>query len=248
MAETSLTGRVHSIESMGLVDGPGIRTVVFLQGCRLRCAFCHNPDTWAPDDAGCETLTPAALLARLKRFAPYFKRSGGGVTFSGGEPLLQPDFLLAALRLCRENGIHTCIDTAGVGQAGQDYGEILSQCDLVLYDVKHWQPAPYKTLTGQTMDETRRFIAALRGAKTPVWVRHVVVPGRTDSNAAMAALKAYITAEIPNVQRVELLPYHLLGKAKYAAMRLPEPLPGVPAMDKTRCEALQRQFFGQTVM
>lgn len=237
-------GRIHSIESMGLVDGPGIRTVVFLQGCRLRCRFCHNPDTWAP--AGGEELSAGQLVDKIARFIPYFQRSGGGVTFSGGEPLMQPAFLLEALRLCRGRGIHTCLDTAGVGPAAlTDAGldEILAETDLVLYDVKHWQPDAYRALTGQDIAGTEAFQQALRRAGTPVWVRHVVVPGRTDSPQAMAGLKAYIGSHLANVQKVELLPYHLLGVAKYQRMGLPDPLPGVPAMDKARCAELQQTFF-----
>ena len=126
-----MTGFLHSIESMGTVDGPGIRTVVFLQGCALRCQYCHNPDTWHAQ--GGQQITPEALVKKLRRFQPYYVRSGGGVTFSGGEPLLQPDFLAECLRLCRAEGIHTCIDTAGVGLG--DYDAILQNTDLVLYDV-----------------------------------------------------------------------------------------------------------------
>lgn len=236
-------GRIHSIESMGLVDGPGIRAVVFFQGCSLRCRFCHNPDTWACQDEGCETTTPTALVARLARYKAYFSRSGGGVTFSGGEPLLQPDFLLACLKACHRAGIHTCLDTAGVGLPGQDYRPLLAETDLVLYDVKHWDPEGYRALTGRGIEETQRFSEALRRSGTPVWVRHVVVPGHTDDEASMQALQGYLTRHLPQAERVELLPYHLLGKNKYAAMGLPDPLPGVPAMDKARCAALQERFF-----
>ncbi len=232
-------GNIHSIESMGLVDGPGIRTVVFLQGCALRCRFCHNPDTWAA--AGGEALTPPELAARLARFKPYFSRSGGGVTFSGGEPLLQPEFLAEALRLCRAEGIHTCLDTAGCGRG--DYAAILQNTDLVLYDVKDITAERYRWLTGAEWDETNRFLAVLREAGTPVWVRHVVVPGRSDSEAYMAQLRAFIRENVPNVQKVELLAYHLLGRPKYEKMGLAYPLEGVPAMDKARCEAWQKQYF-----
>ena len=134
---------------MGTVDGPGIRTVVFLQGCALRCQYCHNPDTWHAQ--GGQQITPEALVKKLRRFQPYYVRSGGGVTFSGGEPLLQPDFLAECLRLCRAEGIHTCIDTAGVGLG--DYDAILQNTDLVLYDVKHEDPAAYQALTGQAPTE-----------------------------------------------------------------------------------------------
>lgn len=231
-------GRMHSFESMGLLDGPGIRSVVFLQGCMLRCQYCHNPDTWACE--GGERITPEALVQKLSRFKPYYAKSGGGVTFSGGEPLLQADFLRESLRLCQENGIHTCLDTAGAGLG--DYGEILSHTDLVLYDVKHYDPAAYRAVTGRDMDETLTFLDALRGSGTPIWVRHVVVPGLTDSRAHMAHLRAYVKT-LPNVQKVELLPYHLLGTNKYDVLGLRYALDGVPAMDKAACLQLQTEFF-----
>ena len=125
-------GKIHSIESMGLVDGPGIRVVVFFQGCKLRCAYCHNPDTWK--FSGGIEMTPEELIQKIVRFKPYFNRSGGGVTFSGGDPLMQPEFLLECLKLCKQNGIHTAIDTSGFGNG--DYAEILKYTDLVLLDIK----------------------------------------------------------------------------------------------------------------
>lgn len=232
------TGLIHSFESMGLVDGPGIRSVVFLQGCTLRCAYCHNPDTWACSGG---TLTqPDALVKKLSRFQSYYARSGGGVTFSGGEPLLQPEFLAESLRLCRAAGIHTCLDTAGVGLG--NYAEILAHTDLVLYDVKHYEPESYRRITGHTMDQTLPFVEALREHETPVWVRHVVVPGLTDSRAHLRGLRDYVKT-LPNVQNVELLPYHLLGRNKYDVLGIPYPLEGVPAMDKTVCDKLQTEFF-----
>lgn len=234
-----MTGYLHSIESMGTVDGPGVRTVVFLQGCALRCRYCHNPDTWAC--TGGTEITPDALVQRLIRYQPYYARSGGGVTFSGGEPLLQPEFLEQALRLAQEAGIHTCIDTAGVGLG--DYDAILRHTDLILYDVKHEDPAAYADLTGQPIDRTHAFVEAVRRAGVPMWVRHVVVPGLTDDAAHLTRLRAYVDT-LPHVQRVELLPYHLLGANKYPALGLQAPLAGVPAMDRARCSALQEQFFG----
>ena len=152
-----ITGRVHSLESMGLVDGPGIRTVVFLQGCRLRCSFCHNPDTWQL--SGGEVFSAEQLMAKIRRFKPYFLRSGGGVTFSGGEPLLQPAFLLEMLKLLKREGIHTCLDTAGVGEG--DYTEILRHTDLILYDIKHIDPALYQSMTGQPICHTQSGRTAL---------------------------------------------------------------------------------------
>ena len=234
-----MTGYLHSIESMGTVDGPGIRTVVFLQGCALRCQYCHNPDTWHAQ--GGQQITPEALVKKLRRFQPYYARSGGGVTFSGGEPLLQPDFLAECLRLCRAEGIHTCIDTAGVGLG--DYDAILQNTDLVLYDVKHEDPAAYQALTGQPIGRTHAFVEAVRRSGVPMWVRHVVVPGVTDGESHLERLAQYVRT-LPNVQRVELLPYHLLGVNKYAALGLPYPLEGVPAMDRARCEQYQDTYFG----
>ena len=221
-------GIIHSLESMGLVDGPGIRTVVFLQGCALRCQYCHNPDTWRRENPAAERMTPGELLQRLERFRPYSGETGG-VTFSGGEPLLQPEFLLESLKLCRQAGIHTCLDTAGHGFG--DYGEILKYTDLVLLDVKHETPQGYRQVTGGDMGPYLRFVEAVRQAGVPLWVRHVVVPGLTDGEAHLERLEEYLRT-LPRVERVELLPYHTLGVHKYAALGLPYPLEGVSSMEE----------------
>lgn len=223
-------GFLHSLESMGLVDGPGIRTVVFLQGCALRCRYCHNPDTWALRSPSAQSITPAALVEKLIRFKPYYGKNGG-VTFSGGEPLLQPEFLAEALKLCREAGIHTCLDTAGAGLG--DYGAILAHTDLILLDVKHYTPEGYRAVTGVDMGAFDRFLAAAQEAEIPLWVRHVVVPGLTDGEEHLAGLERYLQT-IHHIQRVELLPYHMLGVHKYAALGIPYPLEGVePANPST---------------
>lgn len=216
-------GRIHSIESMGLVDGPGIRAVVFLQGCKLRCKYCHNPDTWAPADDKNLLLTPDELLKRLVRFKPYFG-SDGGVTFSGGEPLLQAEFLIEALKKCKDAGIHTCIDTAGCG-AGS-YEEILKYTDLVLYDVKHYTEDGYVSVAGLPMDETKRFLETAQRMNVPLWIRHVVVPGLTYGDEHLESLEAYLKT-LNNIKKVELLPYHTLGVAKYQTMGIPYSLEGV---------------------
>ena len=221
-------GHIHSVESMGLVDGPGIRTVIFLQGCRLRCRYCHNPDTWALESPSAQDLSPQELVERLVRFKPYYGQTGG-VTFSGGEPLLQPEFLREALALCHEAGIHTCLDTAGCGLG--DYGAILAHTDLVLLDVKHYTPEGYRSITGAAMEEYNRFLEAVRRAGTPLWVRHVVVPGLTDSPGHLAGLEEYLDGW-PSLERVELLPYHTLGVHKYRALNLPYSLEGVPPMEE----------------
>lgn len=221
-------GLVHSLESMGLVDGPGIRTVVFLQGCALRCQYCHNPDTWTLESRAVEHITPRQLLKRLERFRPYYGTEGG-VTFSGGEPLLQPEFLAESLALCRQAGIHTCLDTAGCGLG--NYGEILNNTDLVLLDVKHYTPEGFFQVTGSSMEAFLQFVEAVRAAAVPLWVRHVVVPGLTDNPEHLEGLKAYCST-LPRVERVELLPYHTLGAHKYKALGIPNLLDGVPPMDE----------------
>ena len=231
-------GRIHSIESMGLVDGPGIRTVVFMQGCRLRCQYCHNPDTW-PLTSGKEILmSPEQLLKKLLRFKPYYGEQGG-VTFSGGEPLLQKEFLLQSLRLCKNAGIHTCLDTAGCGCG--NYEELLAFTDLILLDVKHFTPDGYRTVTGQEPTEFNRFLSSAQKAGTPLWVRHVVVPGLTDGDAHLQALLEYLRG-IPNIQRVELLPYHTLGVSKYRALGIPYPLESVPALPQQALNEWQQRF------
>ncbi len=219
-----ITGRIHSIESMGLVDGPGIRSVVFLQGCSLRCAYCHNPDTWAMEDPSNEELTAAELVKRLVRFKPYYGRKGG-VTFSGGEPLMQPEFLTEALKECKNAGLNTCLDTAGAGFS-DSYPEILKYTDLVLYDVKHYDSEMYKKITGRDMDETLRFLEEVQKQDIPLWIRHVVVPGLTFGKEHFEGLINYLK-RIKNIEKIELLPYHTLGVMKYERLNISYRLKGV---------------------
>lgn len=230
-----IKGRIHSIESMGLVDGPGIRTIVFIQGCKLRCAYCHNPDTWNLN--GGMEVTPEELMKKILRFKPYFSRSGGGVTFSGGDPLVQPKFLLEMLKLCKASGIHTAIDTAGYGDG--NYDEILKYTDLVLLDIKHINSDGYVVLTGRDTKDVNTFLEALRKSKTRVWVRHVVVPGYTDTTDHMDKIADIINNEIPNVDKIELLPYHVLGVNKYEALGIKYRLDGVEPMNKEEAKELQ---------
>jgi pyruvate formate lyase activating enzyme len=217
-------GQIHSVESMGLVDGPGIRTVFFLQGCALRCRYCHNPDTWARESEKAACYTPEQVLRRLERFRPYYGAQGG-VTFSGGEPLLQPEFLAETLALCRQAGIHTCLDTAGCGLG--EYESILRHTDLVLLDVKHYTAEGWRQVTGRGPEEFWRFVDAAQRLAVPLWIRHVVVPGLTDGEEHLAGLENYLRT-LKYVQRVELLPYHTLGVHKYKALGIAYPLEGVP--------------------
>ncbi|KYH28149.1 MULTISPECIES: pyruvate formate-lyase-activating protein [Clostridium] len=229
-----IKGRIHSIESMGLVDGPGIRTVVFFQGCPLRCAYCHNPDTW--NMQGGMEFTPEELLKKILRFKPYFEKSGGGVTFSGGEVLLQPDFLLEILKLCKENNIHTTLDTSGFGLG--KYDEILKYTDLVILDIKHVDDTGYKNLTGQEKKGLDEFLKALSKSGTKLWIRHVVVPKVTDSEEHISKL-AHIIKQIDNVEKVELLPYHTLGVNKYDKLGLDYLLKDTSPMDKDKLKELE---------
>ncbi|WMJ79485.1 pyruvate formate-lyase-activating protein [Clostridium sp. MB40-C1] len=231
-----INGRIHSFESMGLVDGPGIRNVIFFQGCPLRCMFCHNPDTW-DFNIGTE-ISSKDLINKIMKFKPYF-RNNGGVTFSGGEPLMQPEFLLEMLKLCKENNIHTAIDTSGYGIG--NYDELLKYTDLVLLDIKHVNNEDFKNLTGVTIDKLKEFIEAINLSYTKVWIRHVVVPGITDSESHIEELKHFIKT-IKNVEKVELLPYHTLGVEKYKILNKEYKLSHVKPMDKFLCKALEKKL------
>lgn len=228
-----MKGRIHSIESMGLVDGPGIRTVVFLQGCKLRCLYCHNPDTWLM--GGGDQVEASDLVKKIKRYRPYFEKSGGGVTFSGGEPLLQPEFLVESLKACKELGIHTALDTAGYGFG--DYEEILQYTDLVLFDIKHEDSKQYLFIAGQKDDKSLKFLDAVQKAGTPMWIRHVVVPGITDGEEHIIQLAKKIKT-LRNVEKVELLPYHTMGENKYEVMNMKYKLEGVEPMSRKRTQEL----------
>lgn len=232
-------GRILSIESLGLVDGPGIRTVVFMQGCPLRCRFCHNPDSW--EFGAGQSIDADELYNRILRFRPYFERSGGGVTFSGGEPLMQKDFLLYLLKKLKAAGVHTCIDTSGVGMG--DYEEILKYTDLVLYDIKAMDAESYREICGGNISVTEKFMRALAKSGVETVVRQVVVPGINDTDEYMQRLKNYIKENIPGATKVELLPYHLMGSHKYKKLGITESLVGVPAMDRDVTEQFYEKYF-----
>ncbi len=231
------TGLIHSIESLGLVDGPGIRYVVFMQGCALRCKYCHNPDTWQPNIG--DTIEAKDLFEKILRFRAYFENSGGGVTFSGGEPLLQPTFLKEMLTLCKNEGIHTAIDTAG-GSIG-DFGEILQLADLLLLDIKGCSDENYWNMTGRRMDMYKDFKKQIIENPIDVWVRSVIVPGINDNIDFIQDLWEEVKT-IPRVKKIELLPYHTLGVNKYERMRIPYPLNDVPPMDKKQVEIWQNML------
>ncbi len=230
-------GSIDSIESFGLVDGPGIRTVVFLSGCKLRCKYCHNPEMWKMGEAN---YTAEELVKKILRNKPYFRRNQGGVTFSGGEPLLQSEFLIEVCKLLKKEGIHIALDTAGVGNG--DYEELLSYIDLVLLDIKHVTKEQYKDLTGFEMDPSLKFIESLNKSGTSVWIRQVIVPGMMDQDSYLEQL-AQVLQSIKNIERVEFLPYHTMGKEKYKKLGISYPLEDLEEMDTEKCKELYQRFM-----
>ncbi len=232
-----MMGSVDSIETFGLVDGPGIRTVVFFSGCMLRCLFCHNPEMFQKKEKNMDVDT---LVKRILRNKPYFKRNQGGVTFSGGEPLLQVDFLLEVCKKLKEENVHIALDTAGVGIG--KYDEILSLVDLVILDIKHTNPLGYEKMTGHKMNEVEKFIVSLNKSGKDVWLRQVVVPNITDQEEYLDSLVYYIQ-KIKNVKKVEFLPFHHLGFEKYEKLGIKNPLLHTEEMDKIRCDELYKKFW-----
>lgn len=231
-----IKGSVDSIETFGLVDGPGIRTVVFLSGCKLRCKYCHNPEMWVK---GQENYTAEELATRILRNKNYFARNGG-VTFSGGEPLLQSKFIISVAEILKKDNVHIALDTAGVGNG--NYEEILKYIDLVLLDIKHTNRDDYLDLTGQSMDEYLKFISVLNKLNKPVWIRQVIVPGIMDNDSYLDSLVKEVK-RIKNVERIDFLPYHKMGISKYEKLGIDYPLKGVPEMDKSKCQELYNKFM-----
>ena len=228
-----MQGYISSVEPMGLVDGPGLRYVVFMQGCKLRCLYCHNPETWQMGKG--QKITTDELLNKILRYKNYYIK--GGVTFSGGEPLIQKDFLIDILKKCKANNLHTALDTAGVGTG--DYEEILKYVDLVILDVKATDVESYLQITSSNMDEFNKFLTVAKKLNKDFWIRSVIVPGLNDSKEYILSLKEYIS-KIPNVLKVELLPYHLYGVDKYKELNLKYPLDKVPPMDLDKLKELEK--------
>ena len=231
-----IKGSVDSIETFGLVDGPGIRTVVFLSGCKLRCKYCHNPETWI---RGKENYTPDKLAERILKNKNYFKRKGG-VTFSGGEPLLQSKFIIEVCKILKKDNIHVALDTAGVGNG--NYEEILEFVDLVLLDIKHTDKYKYKELTDMTIDESLKFREALNKSGKKVWIRQVIVPGLMDNEEYLKSLIKEVKT-IKNVERIDFLPFHKMGLEKYITLGIDYPYKNIPEMDKEKCKKLYNKFM-----
>ena len=233
-------GNIHSIESFGTVDGPGLRFVVFMQGCPMRCKYCHNPDTWEPGKGN--PMTAEEIISQFERNRAFYKN--GGITVTGGEPLLQIDFMLELFRLCRERQIHTCIDTSGITyrEGESAYNEkldrLMGMTDLVMLDIKHIYPDAHRELTGHGNEGILAFAKYLARRGIPVWIRHVIVPGITDDVQEQQRLGRFI-AHLPNVKALDVLPYHTMGVNKYEKLGIPYPLAGVEALPK-QCAAEAR--------
>lgn len=232
----SITGRIHSFETFGTLDGPGIRFVVFMQGCPLRCIYCHNRDTW--DVQGGREYTVDEVMTELGKYINYIKFSGGGITVSGGEPLLQCAFVTELFKRCREKGIHTALDTSGFSVFdGLDDGldELLSYTGLVLLDIKHACDVGHKTITGVGREKPAAFARLLSDRGIPVWIRYVLVPGYTDSDEDLLAAASFIKSH-KNVNKVEILPYHSMGSYKWDKLGETYPLKGIPGPDEESIE------------
>lgn len=228
-----MKGLINSIETLGTLDGPGIRFVVFLQGCKLRCLYCHNPETWGLKGESIE-ISPQELVGKVEKYKNYYGEDGG-VTFSGGEPLLQPEFLLECLKLCKEKNIHTCLDTAGFGFG--NYEEILKYTDLVILDVKAVEETEYKKITGQKMNKFFEFLEVVQNMDKKLWLRQVIVPNINDDKEHILKLKEFAST-IKNVEKVELLPYKTIGVHKYQTLNLKYRLDGVPELSKEKLQEL----------
>ncbi len=229
-----ILGKISSVETMGTVDGPGIRYVIFLQGCNLRCKYCHNPETW-DKNAKCLKLTPGTMVKRILRYKSYIGKDGG-ITISGGEPLLQPEFVTALLKLCKFHGLHTAIDTAGVGE--EHIEDILNFTDLVILDVKSIEEDEYKSITGMSMEKFNEFVNILNKKTCRVWLRQVIVPNINDNRESVLKLKNF-SHKIKNVDKIELLPFKKLCIEKYKNLGIKFPLQDVPEMDEKKLEELQ---------
>lgn len=223
--DIAMTGRLHSIETMGTVDGPGIRVVLFFQGCPLRCLYCHNRDTWTL--SGGQERTVEELTQFILRYHSYIIASGGGVTATGGEPLLQHQFLTELFRSLKQHNIHTALDTSGYCDL-EEVKPLLFVTDLVILDIKAVDRSLHQRLTGVPNDNILAFARYLSEQGIPLWIRHVLIPGLTDSEEELLALRELILT-LPSVERVELLPYHTLGVYKWEQMGCDYALAGVPA-------------------
>lgn len=234
---SEIKGRIHSVESFGSADGPGVRYIVFLKGCNMRCQYCHNPDTWAKD--GGELMTPEEVLKKALRYKTYWKEKGG-ITVSGGEALLQIDFVIELFRLAKEKGVNTCLDTSGNPFSLEEpfkskFDELMKYTDLFMLDIKHMDDAAHRKLTGQTNQNILEMAAYLSDHGKAMWIRHVLVPGITTEEDELYRLRSFLDT-LKTVERVEVLPYHTLGVFKWKELGIPYQLEGVDPPTKEQID------------
>ena len=229
-----MNGFIHSTESFGTVDGPGIRFVIFMQGCPMRCLYCHNPDTWKIGSG--KEVTVAQLIAEYEKYKEFMHN--GGITVSGGEPLVQTEFVTELFAAAKAKNINTCLDTSGVTFNPNDtrsIDELIKYTDLVMLDIKHIDNEAHKKLTGHENKNILAFARYLMQNKVPLWVRHVIVPGITDSSEELMELGQFL-AELDNLKAVDVLPYHDMGKIKYKSLGIDYPLENVKPLSKDDAE------------
>lgn len=236
--DNKIIGAIHSIESFGSVDGPGIRYIYFLHGCPLRCKFCHNPDTWANNKATME-MTPQEALDKALKYKSYWG-SEGGITISGGEPLLQIDFIIELFKLAKKEGVNTCIDTSGANFTREEpffskFNELMKYTDLLLVDIKHINNEEHQKLTGKSNENILDMAKYLSEINQPVWIRHVLVPEISDKDEYLIELDKFIST-LNDVKKVEVLPYHTLGTFKWEELNIPYQLEGINPPSKERVE------------
>ncbi|MBQ7888397.1 MAG: pyruvate formate lyase-activating protein [Erysipelotrichaceae bacterium] len=240
-------GRIHSLESMGTVDGPGIRLVVFVQGCPMRCLYCHNPDTWGFE--GGKMTSVDEILALYDRNAPFYK--SGGITVTGGEPLMQKEFVAELFAAAKERGIHTCLDTSGIAydpKHPEKMDELLNVTDLVLLDIKNIDPEKHLRVTSQRIDNIIAFAKELEHRNIPVWIRHVYVNSELNTDDELIRLGEFI-ATLKNVKVLDVLPYHTMGKVKYENLGIDYPLEGIKDATKDEAaEARKKILLGMKAM
>ena len=234
---SEIKGRIHSVESFGSADGPGVRYIVFLKGCNMRCQYCHNPDTWAKD--GGELMTPEEVLKKALRYKTYWKEKGG-ITVSGGEALLQIVFVTELFRLAKDKGVITCLDTSGNPFSLEEpfkskFEELMKYTDLFILDIKHMDDAAHRKLTGQTNQNILEMAAYLSDHGKAMWIRHVLVPGITTEEDELYRLRSFLDT-LKTVERVEVLPYHTLGVFKWKELGIPYQLEGVDPPTKEQID------------
>lgn len=241
-----MLGKIHSVETFGSVDGPGVRFIIFLQGCAMRCRYCHNADTWATATDNLQSAD--ALLDRAERYRSYWGKDGG-ITVSGGEPLLQIDFLSELFQKAKERGINTCIDTSGQPFTRSEpffskFCELLKYTDLFLVDIKHIDPKEHKKLTGQRNDNILDMLRFLSEQKKPVWIRHVLVPDITDNDDFLRRTRSFLDT-LDNVEKIEILPYHSLGAYKWKELGFAYTLDDVLSPTKERVANAEKILRGE---